>query len=269
LSSILDSLKKLEKETAQQDQLHPHAGMDSKAVAPKRFIYLIGVIFLLVMAVGLTTYFQGKPRKHSASPAGNSALATQSAAVLDEPKKPLVPSQAAPDPLPPQPKKSDTTVAAAAPEVKSYDAISTAKPVSTADNDPPQQVIQESQEPSAALQEPPTEEPVKDRVMPEPEPLALATEKDVGTLSEALPQKEPAEKKEPMKIDRLEGVGFKVQAISWSEIPEQSLAVINSQVLREGDGIEEYQIQRINPDDIILQRGGKAFRLDFRSTGMP
>jgi len=105
--------------------------------------------------------------------------------------------------------------------------------------------------------------------VPEPEPLALATEEDMGTLSEALPQKEPAEKKEHMQIDRLEGVGFKVQAISWSEIPEQRLAVINSQVLREGDAIEEYQIQRINPDDIILQRGGKAFRLDFRSTGQP
>lgn len=72
-----------------------------------------------------------------------------------------------------------------------------------------------------------------------------------------------------MKIDRLEGVGFKIQAISWSDIPEQSLAVINSQVLREGDGIDGYQIQRINPDDIILQRDGKAFRLDFRATGSP
>jgi len=269
LSSILDSLKKLEKETAQQEQLLPHAGVDKKAVAPKRVIFIIGAICLLVTAVGLTAYYQGVQDEHSGSPAGNNALATKPVAALDEPETPLAPSQAAPDPLPAQPMESDTTIVAAVPEVNSSDSISTTKPMPTESNDPQQNIVQESEEQAAALQEPPKEELVKNRAISEPEPLALATEEDIASPPEALPQEEPAEKKEPMQIDRLEGVGFKIQAISWSEIPEQSLAVINSQVLRVGDGIEGYQIQRINPDDIILQRGGKAFRLDFRSTGSP
>jgi hypothetical protein len=269
LSSILDSLKKLEKETAQQDQLPTHAGMDGKAVAPKRVIYLIGVICLLVTAVGLTFYFQGKPRTPPESPAGNKALETKPAAASDEPETSLAPPQAAPDPLPAQPMESDTTVVAAVPVVKSSDYVSATKPMPTEGIAPQQNVIQASEEQPAALKEPPKEEPVKDTAISEPEPLALATEEDIARPPEALPQTAPTEKKDSIQIDPLEGVGFKIQAISWSEIPEQSLAVINSQVLREGDGIEGYQIQRINPDDIILQRGGKAFRLDFRSTGSP
>jgi len=119
LSSILDSLKKLEKETAQQDQLPTHAGMDGKAVAPKRVIYLIGVICLVVTAVGLTAYFQGKPRNHPESPVGNSAVVTKPAAASDISEKPLKPSEAAPVPLPAHSMESDMEIAAAAPEKKS------------------------------------------------------------------------------------------------------------------------------------------------------
>ena len=97
----------------------------------------------------------------------------------------------------------------------------------------------------------------------------LTAEEDTSDPLEAISKQSFAPDEKPLPIDRLEGVGFKIQAISWSEIPEQSLAVINSQVLREGDGIEGYQINRINPDDIVLQRGGKAYRLEFRSTGSP
>lgn len=172
MSSILDSLKKLEKETAQQEQLPTHAGMDSKAVAPKRVIYIIGIIFLFGTAIGLTAYFQSKPSPPPESPAGNSALATKHAAALDEPEKPSIPSQAAPDPLPAQPMENDTTVVAAAPEVKSSDHISSMKPMPAAGNDPLQNVIQETEEQSAALKEPPKEEPVKERAVPESEPLA-------------------------------------------------------------------------------------------------
>ena len=98
-------------------------------------------------------------------------------------------------------------------------------------------------------------------------PQNAAMEEGTSNRLDDVSPKAAAEKTEPRQIDRLEGVGFKIQAISWSEIPEQSLAVINSQVVRVGDGIEGYQISRINPDDIVLQREGKTFRLEFRSTG--
>ena len=46
---------------------------------------------------------------------------------------------------------------------------------------------------------------------------------------------------------------------------EANLATINGQLVKEGDSIEGYQVQRITADGVDLMRGGKNRRLPMRS----
>ena len=266
MSSILDSLKKLEKETAQQEQLLTHAGVDGKAPVSK-YVSVIGVICLFVGAIGLTVYYKGAPGKSSETPAKRTVLAAKSAAPQDDQEDQSTPSQDRPAPLP-EKLTEKNALAVAAPEERKPDPVLEAQPMPAEKTSPKKDTIPEPAK-EDVLKEPPKEEPVAEISLQESAPEKPAVQDDTPSSSNDVSPEAPETEQEPIQIDRLEGVGFKIQAISWSEAPEQSLAVINSQVLREGDGIEGYQITRINPDDIVLQRDGKAFRLEFRSTGSP
>jgi len=58
--------------------------------------------------------------------------------------------------------------------------------------------------------------------------------------------------------------GFVVQAIAWSEQPQQRLAVINGQVVHEKDSVAGAVISEIGLDDVYLKKDGKMWRLQFR-----
>jgi len=267
LSSILDSLKKLEKETSQQNNLLVHAWTDRKAGIPKRVIGIVGGICICVGAIGLAAYYGGEANTIPEPLSTVAAPAPKPAAILDKPEKPLTPSPDAPAPLPSTSTNRNAITSAATSEIKASDSESIAKPISS-ESENTKQVVKIDTEQAVASEKPPKEAQKEEKAPAEPERQVVTAEKDTSDSQDVISQNVPVKKEEPLPVDRLEGVGIKIQAISWSEAPEQSLAVINNQVLREGDGIEGYQISRINPDDIILQRGGKVFQLDFRSTGM-
>lgn len=264
MSSILDSLKKLEKETSQQDHPLTHARVGTRAFIPKYVIGIIGFLCLCLVAIGLAAYYRGVPKKMPESTAKALVPAPESAVVVNQPKTPGIPRQSPPAPLPSSTASDQATTATAAlkPEPVEDDSIAILVPEEEQGSIPG---VNPEAKQVAAIQETPREE----KALIEPKPQASTAEKETSDSLSALSEKAPGQENLPASIDRLEGVSIKIQAISWSDIPENSLAVINNQVLRVGDGIEGYQISRINPDDIILQRGGKAFRLDFRSTGAP
>jgi hypothetical protein len=268
LSSILDSLKKLEKETAQQENLQAIAGVETKAAASKRIITLIGILCLCVVAFGAMVHYQGFSNNVTESPPEKAAPTAKPATPQDNIEKQPTPSQDSPAPLPAAPVESTTTAVAAVPEVEASDQISAQKPIPEKEVAPRQNTVQDS-EGAAAVEELSKEAQGQEKSLPGPEPQVQTAKADTLDSPADVSPEEPVKKNEPLQIERLEGVSFKIQAISWSETPEQSLAVVNSQVLREGDTIEGYHIRQINPDDIILNRGGKAYRLDFRSTGSP
>ena len=56
---------------------------------------------------------------------------------------------------------------------------------------------------------------------------------------------------------------LKIQAISWSETPANRIAVVNSQIVRQGESIDGYRIEQINSDDLILSKGGINWVLKF------
>jgi hypothetical protein len=61
------------------------------------------------------------------------------------------------------------------------------------------------------------------------------------------------------------GVGFALQAISWSERPDRRIAVISGRILKETEKVEDYTVIEINRDDVIFQRQGQRWRLGFRN----
>jgi hypothetical protein len=272
LSSILDSLKKLEKETPHQDHLLPRARANRKVVISKRAISIITGVCICIGAIGLAGYYRGVPKKipepltRETAPAPKPAATP--AAIIDDPKKPLAPSNKTSVPLPSMSINHNSTATAVMPEIKTPAIESTTKPVLPESKSGERNVKTETGQ-DIEIIKPPKEEPVKDTATQEPEPDVLITTEDPSDSLDALSQKTSPPEDKPVPIDRLEGVSIKIQAISWSEIPAQSLAVINNQVVREGDGIEGYQISHINIDDIVLRRGDKAYRLEFRSKGLP
>ncbi len=70
---------------------------------------------------------------------------------------------------------------------------------------------------------------------------------------------EPAPQILPFKDDSLT-----VQAISWDNVPESRIAVINNRVLGEGESIQGYRLDRIEADAVILYQSGKTYRLGFQ-----
>lgn len=272
MSSILDSLKKLEKETPHQDHLLPRARANRKVVISKRAISIITGVCICIGAIGLAVYYRGVPKQipepltRETAPAPKPAATP--AAIIDDPKKPLAPSNKTSVPLPSMSINHNSTATAVMPEIKTPAIESTTKPVLPESKSGERNVKTETGQ-DIEIIKPPKEEPVKDTATQEPEPDVLITTEDPSDSLDALSQKTSPPEDKPVPIDRLEGVSIKIQAISWSEIPAQSLAVINNQVVREGDGIEGYQISHINIDDIVLRRGDKAYRLEFRSKGLP
>ena len=55
--------------------------------------------------------------------------------------------------------------------------------------------------------------------------------------------------------------GFTVQAIAWSKIPAERIAVINGIVVREGGFVEGIQVTQIDIDEVSLKKGDKIWLL--------
>lgn len=229
-------------------------------------------VCVCVGAIGFAAYYRGvqeripEPLTREAAPAPQPAVTP--AAIIDDPEKPLAPSNELTALLPSKSISHNATAIAATPEIKTSHSESITKPISSEDKKTKRDVKNETEQ-DVGIKKLPMEEPVKDTAAQEPDPDVLTVDEDPSDSLDVVSQETSPQKKEPLPIDRLEGVNIKIQAISWSDIPTQSLAVINNQVLREGDGIEGYHISHINLDDIVLRRGDKAYRLEFRSKRLP
>lgn len=274
MSSILDALNKLERETSPPNFPLTRATAGRKVFSAGRVAVLAGIAGLCLAVIGIAAYDriqsakQPEPRIESGLPATTPGAPPD---VLASQKSPgSLPPVRSTSPPPPAPADS------ARPPVESRTASA-----------PPAQ--------AALLEIPPPQNPVaKPPKPPEPEtastletgtgtaagtvfPESQEPKAPVSTMETDTEQTEQADPlpdtavvaKPPTPISKLEGAGLKIQAISWGEAANDRLAVINNQVLREGDHVEGYQISRINPDDIVLSQGGKNWRLDFTLNASP
>jgi hypothetical protein len=56
---------------------------------------------------------------------------------------------------------------------------------------------------------------------------------------------------------------IKLQALAWSGDAARRIAVINGRIVREGESMDGYQIDRIRPEDVILSDGKQSWSLKF------
>ena len=250
MSSILDALNKLEKEESRQDYPLKRARADRKVFTSNIAMGIAGFVCVCIGAIGFGAYYLRSPEKTPEplldviEPVVKTETqeTPQPEAIALEQKRPLASLLKAPVPLPSN--KSETKPNLSADE-NIGDEIETER-------------VQVVESTGDAM-----EEAVADVVLRDPEPQIATNEKDTPDSTEDVSKEALVREEKPLPMDRLEGVSFKIQAISWGETPQERLVVISNQVLREGDGIEGYRISRINPDDIVLRRGANAYRLDF------
>ena len=67
----------------------------------------------------------------------------------------------------------------------------------------------------------------------------------------------------PAVVESSRLTGFSVQAIAWSKIPAERIAVINGVVMREGGFVEGVQVTQIGMDEVSLKKGDKTWLLQF------
>lgn len=63
--------------------------------------------------------------------------------------------------------------------------------------------------------------------------------------------------------ERLRDNRLKIQAIAWSPIADECMAVINSHIVHEGSTVEGFSVIAIRPDDVIVKEQGRLYRVVF------
>jgi len=83
-----------------------------------------------------------------------------------------------------------------------------------------------------------------------------------GESTAAMPKKTTASRSK-VTYDRMEDSKLKLQALAWSDDNARRMAVINGQIVREGQSVDGYQIMQIRQEDVVVSDGGKSWRLEF------
>lgn len=68
----------------------------------------------------------------------------------------------------------------------------------------------------------------------------------------------------PQAVYKVSGHGLTLQAIAWDPNPQKRFAVVNSQIVREGQGVNGKMIRQIQRDAIIVRQGSENWKIVFR-----
>ena len=99
----------------------------------------------------------------------------------------------------------------------------------------------------------------------EKKPHPENTIKESATMENAGPVKQNSSDAERWRdAKRLENDRMMLQAVAWAPRPEKRMGVIDGQVVREGDDANGYTVVKIRKQNVILQRDGQYFRLEFQ-----
>lgn len=119
----------------------------------------------------------------------------------------------------------------------------------------------------AALKPPVSRLPRNRKVAVAPTPVTEAPAPKTGApvrTATAGKVEETASRSEPNPSEILTE-GFELQAISWSERTEDRIAVINGTIVREGAILDGYRVARIEPEEVIVSKADRRWRLVFLS----
>lgn len=227
MSSILKALKKLENETAETHiPTWPHHIDNRSAIAHrnKRSKRRDRIIILLLAFCALALI--GKTL------VGSNFFKDEKAPAMIATKKEPIPPNAAKAPAPivrikkkvPPPKNTSREIAE--------------------ESEIPSPVVPLKKSPPAPLQE-----------TPEERPLLSANDQP--------PPQKPTPKKSEVALPTatFQNTGLRLQALVWSEKPEDRFAVINNRILHENDRIEKATMIKIHTDFVVIELEGTRWRL--------
>jgi hypothetical protein len=89
------------------------------------------------------------------------------------------------------------------------------------------------------------------------------TEKKPQTVRPAAKRPQSVRPEPRQRYDRINDDNLKLQALAWSDDADRRMVVINGHIVHEGESVDGYQILKIREEDVIIQQGGKSWKLEF------
>jgi hypothetical protein len=119
-----------------------------------------------------------------------------------------------------------------------------------------------------------------------PPPTSRIRPRDLGgaatpeTRSPSAPRSAPAQERAPSarpapgrtpedNLSRLEDSKLKVMAIAWAHDAARRLAIVNGHIVKEGESVEGFNVIQIRKDDIIVNDGGRSWRVELNLGAKP
>ena len=245
MSSILKALKKIETTGVSEEPSGQQVPSGLQAMfAPQlgaRWYTRRGVLWLLgamFLAAGAAAYYGWS----------NGSPPSQTAGVAREVRSPLPPGQTTPPP---------------------------AKPIPTPPPAPAPRPTEGVDGPAAAAGQPKAAPPVQapppsSRIRPRDGGGPTGSETRPPSAQRSAPAARPASGRSPEdSLSRLEESKLKVMAIAWTDDPARRLAVVNGHIVKEGESVEGYNVMQIRKDDIIVNDGGRSWRVELNLKAQP
>ena len=78
-----------------------------------------------------------------------------------------------------------------------------------------------------------------------------------------IPTADAPKKRKTKTYAKLNDSKIKLQALAWSSDAARRMAVINGRIVREGESMDGYQIDRIRQEDVVVSDGRQSWSLEF------
>ncbi len=81
------------------------------------------------------------------------------------------------------------------------------------------------------------------------------------------PSAKVANEQEPQqghKLSRLDYSVLRLQAVTWAVDPRDRFALVDNAILRKGESVKGFVVDSIHEDHIVVRKGGERWRVEFR-----
>ena len=266
MSSILKALQKLETSHPDQVKFQSITSAGPDAHRKRRRLWAALSFAVLIAAAGiigrgwLFERFNRPPTKTArpAATAGRSDADRKTQKQNAEPAArtlvPVPPPVATRNPVPRQPSAVDRQASAVDPQKKPGSAAAPGQPAGADLSGKTAQGLPNPAPPG----------------LERPLPAVPATNGPIGKQAAHQNRAVPTAVPDPRRrrpadqvIQPLDDQGLALQAISWSPVPDERLAVINNGIIHENEAIDGYRLVAIGQDSVILGKNGQKWRLSF------
>ena len=272
MSTILDALKRLEKERRDDHAQAPPSmtgGAVHSPMARRRTTVLIIGGLLAIGVVAVLVWFNGGLPDKALSPKEPGPDPVAVAASPDATKKPAAtalphakgPGEAAKTAKADLPLPSRKPAARERAQTQVPASRQTVLPTFSEQFKAKNLSIQSSPDRTVT----PAQRPERSAGVDQTVPSQTAKTKPVTALRETDDAQTTIEKDAYDDVERLPRDTLRLQAISWSDMPSARITVIDGRILREGHSVDGYTVIQIRPEDVIMAKEGKRWKLTYDS----